>query len=224
MRATIETIHGRVSIEESFRSSVYLRSEYNERHTVQVVSPYQAQTIRYERPSKATVRVPGSMHNISALEAEGYGRAILAASDIAALINEAQERYLTESRADRERRAEERRRAYEERQRVVAERRERLLHELQGGYIKIRERGFKSMVYARVGVRQEGDGEWVPFFDWTTEHIKTQNLEKIVRLDVKAQGRWRTVWDDGVDDLPEYDRELTAHARPTGLVYDGEAI
>ena len=107
---------------------------------------------------------------------------------------------------------------------LVAERSDRLLNEFIGERIKIRERGYKSMVFCEVGARQvygSEPEEWEPKFVWTTDHVRTQDLERIVRLDIKAHGRWMTLWDDGTDDLPAWEQRLAGPAKPTGMMYDG---
>lgn len=122
--------------------------------------------------------------------------------------------------AEKEREEAEHARQLKEREETLQERRDRLMNELVGETVKIRERGYKTMRPAVVSVTDWGDNEFSLRFDYTSDE-RTQNVERMQRLDVRVGSRWETVWDDGTDDMSVWDKELSASAKPTGRKYDG---
>jgi hypothetical protein len=103
----------------------------------------------------------------------------------------------------------------EEAERITKEREETLLMELVGEHVKIRHSGYKSATEAVVEAaednRPEHEGEYFPRLGPWKHHdgIYSRGRRNVAtwrRLDVKTAKGWRTVWDDGKDDLPEYDR------------------
>lgn len=130
---------------------------------------------------------------------------------------------LSEADADRLK-AQEEREAEEER--LEAKRREEeeaqtkgreqiLLMELMGERVKVRHAGYKSATEAIVGATEDHrpghEGEYQVQLQQYGNHEGMysrgrRNVEAWRRLDVKTTKGWRTVWDDGKDDLPSYDR------------------
>jgi len=139
-----------------------------------------------------------------------------------------------ESRAEavrlREQREEEERRAEEEREQRVQERKDRLMMEFMGEEVKVRERGYQTMRRAIIAAYQR---EWYDYdkreyvkneeytlkFDYIGREERTQSVEHIKRLDVKVGSRWKTLWDDGADDIYG-EQYLATSAKPTGEMYD----
>lgn len=113
---------------------------------------------------------------------------------------------------------------------MLAERKERLLTEFMGERVKVRERGYKTMRQAEVTAREvtvfdhasyshKPTGEFEPWLRYTSD-VRTQDINRMQRLDVRVGSKWMTVWDDGLDDLPYYDNNLSTSAAPADP-YDG---
>jgi hypothetical protein len=102
--------------------------------------------------------------------------------------------------------------AEEAREAITQERTERLLHEFIGDRVKIRHRGYKTMCYGTVSSREVGlDENEEPVFEVRIRYsdqgyTRDMGVPSFQRLDVKTEEGWKTVWDDGTDDLPERDR------------------
>lgn len=110
---------------------------------------------------------------------------------------------------------------------VVAKREQLLITELLGELVKIRNRGYKTMKQARVDAKMRQkwiagtltDTGYVPVFDWEGESRAGQ-VRVMRRLDVMTERGWATVWDDGMDDIHEWDRgRPSGSAAPTNLKY-----
>jgi hypothetical protein len=150
--------------------------------------------------------------------------AVSIAVDLAELINEGRADEIAAAREREEREREERKRAAEERAAAVEARRERLMTEFMGEEVKVRETGYKTMrkatvdVYQPLSVRNGEDGEWRLRLDYHGHDARTQNVAAMRRLDVLVGGRWKTVWDDGTDDVYG---ELSSSAARVEM-YDGQ--
>jgi DNA-binding transcriptional MerR regulator len=114
---------------------------------------------------------------------------------------------------------EERRKKEAESEALVKEREEVMLHELVGEKVKVRHRHYKTMCYGTVDTRAIGyeddngtrgePNEWRPVVRYSDQGVtRDSGVASYARLDVKTERGWRTVWDDGKDDLPEYDRAV----------------
>jgi hypothetical protein len=116
-------------------------------------------------------------------------------------------------------------RADKERQEAIERRKQLLLTELLGETVKVRHRAYQTMKIATVDAYEqslfdERDGkEWMPRFRFKGES-RGQRIEHIMRLDVKVDGEWQTVWDDGTDDLSSWE-PLASSAKPTKKRYKG---
>jgi hypothetical protein len=156
------------------------------------------------------------------------------AADLAELINEANADRRAEIELERKRQEEEAEREREECRQRIAERTELLLTELVDERVNIRQHGYKTMRQATVGVRElrvwnretseyEVAG-YAPKFDYVNaaDASRTQHVDEIKRLDVKVRGtrKWKTVWEDGMDDLNPWDRDAVS-LKPVQDRYDG---
>lgn len=114
---------------------------------------------------------------------------------------------------------------------VIAEREQLMLTELLGETVKVRNRGYKTMRQATVdakthrewrevgGKRELVEDGYKASLQWKGE-ARAGQVRLFRRLDVMTKEGWATVWDDGYDDLSEYDRRRPAgSAKPTGLKY-----
>jgi hypothetical protein len=165
--------------------------------------------------------------------------AISTARTIIALWRESNKAKLAEIEAERKREEEERERLQKEREAKreahkleTEERRERLMTEFIGERVKIRESGYKGMRSGDVDAKtkrawseetlrwEEIDGEFELTIRWVGEPY-TQNVFNWRRLDVKVGARWKTVWDDGVDDLSYYDQQTPVSSAKEAPMYDG---
>lgn len=97
---------------------------------------------------------------------------------------------------------------------ALDERRQLLMNDLLDETVWIRSSGYKTMRKAVVGVypyrstlRGEPDSEpeYRLLFNYTGED-RGQDLRRMKRLDVQIEGERLNVWDDGEDDLSEWDR------------------
>lgn len=97
---------------------------------------------------------------------------------------------------------------YEKRRGIV-------MDELMGDEARVRCDGYKGMARCVIGARHAtpyemeqspGSGEWRVALRWKGAG-QSSNLNVVRRLDVKTALGWRTVWDDGTDDLWEWERD-----------------
>ena len=148
----------------------------------------------------------------------------------------ANEEAIAEARREEERRAAEREKEEAERREVVKQRTEQVMTEFFGEEVKVREAGFQTMRRAIVNVRllngvwnretqeteepHDEDPRYGLRLDYIGKDVRTENVERMKRLDVKKGSRWYTVWDDGTDDLSPWE-SLSRSAAPTGRMYDG---
>lgn len=125
---------------------------------------------------------------------------------------------------------EERQRKIAEREALIEERKDRLMNEFVGEEIKVRERGYKTMRRAIVNVLpvmewKDGErvetGEFRIHLDYIND-ARTQRVEQMPRVDVKVGSSWRTVWDDGTDDLSPWERDKLSTSAAPAKKYDGE--
>jgi hypothetical protein len=106
-------------------------------------------------------------------------------------------------------------------QELETERTEVLMQELVGERVKVRHRNYKTMCYATVEVQptydkaswerdddEEPSGYRVRLRYSDQGATRDSGVGSYARLDAKTEKGWRTVWDDGKDDLPEYDRDV----------------
>lgn len=91
-----------------------------------------------------------------------------------------------------------------DKKRKVLARKELLFNDLLGDTVFVRGRGYKTMRKAIVEVRERA-GNYVVWFRYEGED-RGQDLERIPRLDVVIEGERVNVWDDGEDDLPEFEQ------------------
>lgn len=116
----------------------------------------------------------------------------------------------------------EREAAKAKRQEVLAERKERLLHEFVGEDARIRLAGMKRWRPVRVDALETGvDGEFVPALYYKQEkhgYRVYEGIDQIRAFEIKVGSRYQTVWNDGKDDLPTWDRSTPAGASQP---YDG---
>lgn len=166
--------------------------------------------------------------------AEALGAVLVSATEVAAQINLTHADAIAEAKKAREREEAAREKAKAAREKVIKERTERLLNEFVGETVKVREAGYKTMRQAIVDAREvRGEynydtneyamtGEYKPSFSYTGRDARTQRVERIQRLDVKVGASWRTVWDDGVEDLPSWERDRPAGSAKPVKKYDGE--
>lgn len=114
-----------------------------------------------------------------------------------------------------------------EAQEIADKRTEIVKNELVGDKCRVRCKGYKRMVSAIIEVSQRKrwqrteDGErvvaaeWYVHFKWTGRNSQYNNFTHVRRLDVETDRGWRTVWDDGLGDLHEWDRARVAKKLPT---------
>jgi len=143
-------------------------------------------------------------------EARAVAELVLWVCEIGELIEEANAEKIEKAREARRRKAEEEKRQREEREATVAKRKDLLMTGLLGEYVKIRCRGFKTFAAYKVDVYESSDGGF-------SLHLKPQSdsgysrphadrdVGRFVRLDVRTPDGFRTVWDDGTDDIPYYE-------------------
>lgn len=122
-----------------------------------------------------------------------------------------------EARREREKRMEERRKERERLEAALAERKETLLNELVEEQGRIRLYGMKRWRPVTVQVQEYGDGSYVPMFRYRYEkHGYSESLhQRVMAFHVKLHGKFYAVWDEGTDDLPEWERDGVAkEAKP----------
>lgn len=104
----------------------------------------------------------------------------------------------------------------------LEERKDQLMNELVGEMVRIRHYGYKTAVRAILAVTEGYGGEYRVRFEYVVDQdwARPQTLDRIQRLDAKIDGKWQTIWDDGKDDLPYYDRG-SADQLPDLPKYDG---
>lgn len=119
-----------------------------------------------------------------------------------------------------QRESEEREAARQRALEAVAERKDRLLNEFADEKGRIRLRGMKRWRPVTVVVRELSGDRYEPFFKYHYDkHGYGEAMGQHVRcFEVKVGSRFKSVWDDGQDDLHEWDRQ---HNRKVAA-YDGE--
>lgn len=109
------------------------------------------------------------------------------------------------------------------REEVLADRKERLLNEFVDSKGKVRLRGYKRWRPVTVQVAQDGLDNWEPVFYYVNERHGWREPwmggHRVRSFQVKMGSRYQTVWDDGQDDLSEWER--TDKAAPPA--YDGNS-
>ncbi len=151
----------------------------------------------------------------SALEFEEFKLACDAAWELTRLINAWNADAIAEA-TQRELEADQKREEEEKvRNAVIAGREEIMLQELVGERVKVRHRHYKTMCYGRVITRATAwddsgeETEWTPSVHYSDQgQTRDGGVGTYARLDAKTEKGWRTVWDDGKEDLPEYDRSV----------------
>lgn len=102
----------------------------------------------------------------------------------------------------------------------VEKREDILREELMGDEVRVRFQGYKKMVKATVTARRRPDfsndgPEWRINFIYGKQ-AQGYQVARLRRLDVNTDNGWRTVWDDGLEDMPEWQAEkvkLPAHPK-----------
>lgn len=102
---------------------------------------------------------------------------------------------------------------------VLAERRDQLLNEFISEKGRIRIRGYKRWRPVTVEARETGDG-YEPYFLYVYDrHGYSEHFGKHIQaFEIKVGSRFRNVWDDGTDDLNDWDAKDIKTSQP----YDGE--
>lgn len=94
----------------------------------------------------------------------------------------------------------------------LMEERERILREeLLGDEMRVRGKGYKKMAKVIVQVSKRPDWqttgpEWRVVFTYPGRSHQGGQVARFARLDVNTFNGWRTVWDDGVDDISQWDQ------------------
>jgi hypothetical protein len=161
---------------------------------------------------------------------QDFKKALDAAWELTRLIN-AWSADAISAAEQREAEEEQRQRETEEaRQKILDEREETMLQELVDERVKVRHKGYKTMCYAVVYVQplygepqrtykteddEEPSGYRARLRYSDQGETRDNGMDSYARLDAKTEKGWRTVWDDGKDDLPDYDRDVKLpKARP----------
>lgn len=170
-----------------------------------------------EEPEEATVlmRRGGGYRYMSEADLVFTARLMKFAAHLVGLFNEAIKDALQDQARIEAEEEEARRQKEAEEEAQTKEREEILLHELVGERVKIRHRQYKTMCYGEVYTRatewdDSGDEvAWEPRVRYSDQgDTRDRGVSSYARLDAKTERGWRTVWDDGKDDLPEYDRAV----------------
>jgi hypothetical protein len=171
------------------------------------------------KAEEAAVELSG-YETMTAEDAANMARLCLFGSDLVSLIDEANAGAIAEQQqreADEEQQREEEALAEKAK---WEERKELLLMEATGEKVRIRHRGYKTNGTAMLEVINRGSEEephYVPRLRWDVaqNQSRPQNIEHWQRFEVKTPKGWKLLWDDGKDDLPEYDRNIKEpKARP----------
>lgn len=184
--------------------------------------------IEIESPSVSddVIEAAGLSRNRSGLEEEDLDDAIRLLQfgrQLVGLINHFQADALA-AQADREaQEAQEQEEAAAAQAERNREREEIMLMEMVDERIKVRHRGYKTMCYGTVYAQPlygeshrrwpEEDGEEPTAYRAKVRYsdqgdTRDRGIESYTRVDLKTERGWRTVWDDGKDDLPEWDRAV----------------
>lgn len=152
------------------------------------------------------------------------------ASQLVGLLNEANSEAISAAEQHEAEEEQRRRETEEARQKVLDEREETMLQELVDERVKVRHKGYKTMCYGTVYVQplygepqrtykieddEEPSGYRARLRYSDQGDTRDNGMDSYARLDAKTEKGWRTVWDDGKDDLPDYDRDVKLpKARP----------
>lgn len=148
-----------------------------------------------------------------------FGELFEFARQVQALYNEAEQDAIKEAlvKYEEAQRQEAERRAiaraeYEKRQaeeaKRWAERRERIMMEFVGDEARVRIRGYKTWTRYRIKVFESTGGEYMLGFDPLDDgsYGRSKRLEYMPRFEVRVEGKFFTLWDDGEDDLASWER------------------
>lgn len=185
------------------------------------------------RQMREGVRVSYASTEMSGDQAARFGHLLAHAgafaeqhnAKIAEMLPSLEESYATAEQRRREERERERL-AWKERQEreaeITKEREERCLMEFADEEVRVRARGYKSVVKAVVRVRETGIG-YTPYVEYVhdNDYSRPNRISQIRRLEIKQGSRYKVVWDDGRDDLPEYDRGARANRDAQIKPYEG---
>lgn len=195
---------------------------------IEIDSDSEAQ--KTDEPTQASIILPrrlvfeNDLSDEAALDFEEFKKACDAAWELTRLINIWNADAIAEAEENEREEDQQRQEAEEARNAIVQEREETMLQELVGERVKVRHRQYKTMCYGTVDTRpiswgiapdgDEGAGksvptEWEPRIRYSDQgDTRDTGVGSYARLDAKTEKGWRTVWDDGKDDLPEYDRNV----------------
>jgi hypothetical protein len=136
--------------------------------------------------------------------------------DISTAFIEATEAARKEAEAEEEKALLEEQKRREEAQEREDERKERLLNEFAGEFGRIRIRGYHRWRPVEVKVEPYVDEDHWPWFYYQNRRhgYREPFYRSIVSFEVKVGSRYFSVWDDGYDDLPEYQQAKIKLPRP----------
>lgn len=213
--------------------------------TITSVNPYNDRSYREFRfedsddRATVTVRVPtndaGSerlLRGCTISISQGYGhKGVDAARRLAELLKFAtayaeEENVKLAGKADAAKEREEAQRAKQmaeraEREERNAARKEQLLHELIGEQARIRMSGYKRWRVVTIDAFQRGDDSYDVRFLYKNQQrfgFAEHGVAHVRSLEIKVGSRYKSLWDDGQEDLPLWDRK---HDRGVEQ-YDGE--
>jgi hypothetical protein len=204
--ATLNTVFGEIDVVqlEAWAGSGAIRFVMGESHadldTPAVKEPYEA-LIDSRR-----------CYDASTTEARELAAVIAFASEVGDLVNAWEADRIKEIRDREAREEQEAQEAHDARNALLKEREEMLLHEFVDERVKVRHHGYKTMCYATCTVRDRGeayedDGRYVVKLRYSDQGAtRDSGMGSFQRMDVQTDKGWRTLWDDGKDDLPEWDR------------------
>jgi hypothetical protein len=217
--AVLNTEFGEIGItHDGWGLALHNSKNYNRYHDIQV------RLSIADDGSAAGFEIPRQVFNTT----EGVSdiqRLIACAAWICDLFLEANAETIEQLKREEEEAELERKRLAEEREAELELRRERLMTEFLGDEVKIRERGYKTMRRARVEVYSTAgaaDQDYRLHFRYFGRDERTQNLERMVRVDIKVGSRWKTLWDDGKDDLSPWEQRKMSTSAAEVEMYDGE--
>lgn len=150
----------------------------------------------------------------SAEVARHWAEAIRVAADFADEQNEQLKDHIEAARVREERERQRREREKAEREAKLEARNTQLLHELLGEHGRIRLEGYKRMRPVTVTSVETTDGTFYARFEYKKKErhgYRDVRVDQVKTFEVKVGSRYKTVWDDGMDDLPEWDRPSRSH-------------
>ncbi len=128
---------------------------------------------------------------------------------------------LEEVKAREEAQRKEYERQREARKALLAEREEKLLHEMVGEQARIRMNGYKRWRVVTIEAYERGEGDWHVRLVYKNQQrfgYAEHGIAHVRSLELKVGSRYKSLWDDGQDDLPEWDRKADRGVEQ----YDGE--